>query len=785
MMQTLECTPQQIQFSIPEATVRQLRINGTNTPIIGQDRAISALELGLGIRADGYNIFIMGASGTGRRTVLTTLLKNYRANPEDLQDIAYVCNFKHQLEPRALFFPPETGIYFRDTLKTAIESIRKQVVQISNSEVFATARKKITAEAESQENLLLSKFETEMALSGFSVIQIRDDEARSMDLVPIVRNKSVTLDELQRQVATGKLPQEKLNTIRENYFRCLDRMSDLFSILRERRKETEKKVRALRTESATPIIENELTVLTSLLGKKPANHGALEYLKELKEDLFSNKHLFDPFKSASHKRVFFGRYAVNLVCEHTKDKNYIVQEEVPTFVNLFGSIDPSNANDDSSVNGHLHIRPGAIHRAAGGFLILRLQDVLMEEGTWPYLKRVLQSGKAEIQTPPSGNHLPSILKPQALPINLKVIIIGGSYSYDFLYQEDPDFQKLFKVCAEFDSVMPLTDENMARVIAFVTDTAKRSGTLPIDDSGLARILTYAARVSEYRTMLTTRFILISDLILEADYHARKQTSPAISREIVAKAIEHRQYLQKLPEEKYSEMVKSREIVLDVTGAIIGKVNGLAIMDRGYHAFGIPIAVTAQAAPGNKGIINIERESGLSGEIYDKAHLIIQGLLHRKYAQDIPLALSASICFEQSYTEVDGDSASCAEFFALLSAIAQIPLRQDIAVTGSLNQLGDVQPVGGIPEKIEGFFETCSILGLTGTQGVIIPRRNMSNLLPSERLQTAVEDGLFHIWAIDTVDEGISLLAPVSSAEFDRKVREVLLEHAERMRKFAN
>lgn len=781
-MQTLECTPQQIRFTIPEETVRRLRINGTETPIIGQDRAVSAMELGLGIRADGYNIFIMGASGTGRRTVLTTLLKNYKANPDDLQDIAYVCNFRNQLEPKALFFPPESGAYFRDTLKTALESIRRQAVQITKSEVFAAASKKITAEAESEENLLLSEFEMQMAMEGFSLVQIHDDEARSMDLIPVLRGRPVSLEELQKRTAAGKFPAERLNSIREQYYRCLDRMSDLFTTLRDKRRETEKKLRELRTKSAEPVIDNELAVLRTLFSKEPQNSATLEFLQALRDDLLSNNHLFaESFKSSAHKRAFFGRYAVNLICEHTKDSPHIIQEEVPTFANLFGSIDPTGGNEDSSMNGHLRIRPGAVHRAAGGFLILRLQDLLMEDGAWPYLKRVLQSGITEIQTPPSGNHLPSLLKPQPLPVKLKVIIIGGAYSYDILYQEDPDFQKLFKVCAEFDSVMPASDENMSQLIAFVKDTCQKARLLPVDDSGLSRILTYAAQVSEYRTMLTTRFIVISDLIHEADYQARKQMSAVITGELVAKAIEHRRYLQKLSEEKYIEMVKSREIILDISGSTIGKMHGLAVLDRGYHSFGTPVAVTAQAAPGDTGVINIERESGLSGEIYDKAHLIIQGLLHRKYAQDMPLSLSASICFEQSYSPVDGDSASCAEFFALLSAIAQIPLRQDIAVTGSLNQLGDVQPVGGIPEKIEGFFETCSIIGLTGTQGVIIPRRNLPNLLPSDRLQTAVEDGLFHIWAIDTVDEGLSLIAPVPPEEFGKKVRDALSRQVEQMR----
>jgi len=778
---TQELTPEQITFSIPVETVHQLRVNGAGNPIIGQDRAVSALELGLGIKADGYNIFIMGASGTGRRTVLTTLLADYKANPADLQDIAYVYNFAHPLEPKALFFPAGTGTQFRKKLQAAVESVKTQALQITKSETFASASKKILSLSDTDENQLLAEFESRMTIEGFKVIQIKEDASRSMDLVPLVKGKSVAFDDLQARVATGKFSLDRLNTMRENYYRCLDQMSALFAILQEKRRTTETQIRTLKAESVSPIIDIALEPLKQACLETPDCTAVIDHLAEIKADLLSRiQSCTEPFKSSVYKKNFFGRYLINIVCEYSPEKNYIVQEEVPTFANLFGSIESVGSAEDVTVNGHLRLRSGAVHRAFGGFLVLRLQDLLMEEGAWPYLKRILQSGKIEIQTPPTGNYIPSLLKPQPLPAKLKVIIIGGEHSYDFLYQEDPDFQKLFKVCAEFDAVMPRTDENMAKFIAFVDEFITRQKMLPVDDGALARILSYAARISEYRSMLTTRFTQISDLITEADYQARKQKDPVITAEIISQTIEYRRYLQKLPEEKYAEMIRSHEILLDVSGTMIGKVNGLAVHDRGYHAFGIPVAVTAQAAPGNKGVINIERESGLSGEIYDKAHLIIQGLLHRKYAIDIPLAVSASICFEQSYSEVDGDSASCAEFFALLSAIARIPLRQDIAVTGSLNQLGDVQPVGGVPEKIEGFFDTCSILGLTGKQGVIIPRRNLNNVLPSDRVQKAVNAGLFHIWAINTVDDGLEILSGIQSAEFTSRVYEILKGYASQM-----
>ena len=783
---TLELTPSEITFSIPETKIRCLRADGAVNPIIGQDRAISALELGLGIRADGFNIFIMGASGTGRRTVLKALLANYKANAAELQDIAYTYNFARPLEPKAIFLKPGEGAAFRKGLQQAIEAIRKQALGIAKSEGYAAASRKILSASDAEENQLLADFESRAAGDGFKLIQIKDDEARSMDLVPVYRGNATTFDDLQNLVARGKYPRDRLNALRESYYRSLDQMSELFSEIRDKRRAADKKIRTLKSETIAPIVDAELNPLKARFAAGPETASVAEFLQAARDDLVARVPVYsEPFKSPRHKKAFFGRYAINLVCENPEGKDYVIQEEVPTFANLFGSIEsPSANNDDIAVNGHLRLRAGAIHRASGGFLVLRLQDLLLEEGAWPYLKRVLQSGKIEIQTPPTGNHVPSILKPQVLPARLKVVIIGGEHSYDFLYQEDPDFQKLFKICAEFDSVMPRTDENMAKYIAYIEELGRRSGALPFADSGLARILSHAARLAEYRSMLTTRFTQISDLVTEANFQAKLMEESEISQAVVSKAIEHRRYLQRLPEEKYADMIRSREILLDVSGTRVGKMNGLAVHDRGYHAFGIPVAVTAQAAPGDTGVINIERESGLSGEIYDKAHLIIQGLLQRKYAKDIPLAVSASICFEQSYTEVDGDSASCAEFFALVSAIAQEPLRQDIAVTGSLNQLGDVQPVGGVPEKIEGFFDACSILGLTGSQGVIIPRRNLDSLLPSDRLQQAVEDGLFHIWAIDTVDEGLEIISGIPSAEFDRRVCAVLANYYERMRKFS-
>ncbi|WP_255945503.1 AAA family ATPase [Brucepastera parasyntrophica] len=433
-----ELIPEQIAFSIPEETVRHLRLNGAKEPIIGQDRAIDALELGLGINASGYNIFISGASGTGRRTVLTTLLADYKANWDELQDIAYAYNFSRPLEPKALFFPAGCGADFKKKLHTAIDSIRRQTRQTFKSEAFLAEKKKIAAAIDTEENQILADFERRMIAEGFKLVQIRDDKSRSMDLVPVFKRKPVSFDELQIKAAQGKFSDEKLTQLRETYYRCMDQMAELFSMLREKRRSVDKEIRGLKTKSASPIIENELAFLKSFYSKEPGNRAVLTYLAEIKDDLLSRLHIYaEPFRSAAQKRTFFERYEVNLFSEHTPEKNYIIQEEVPTFANLFGSIEVTDGSRTAAVNGHLRLRAGAVHRAFGGFLVLRLQDLLMEDGAWPYLKRVLQSGKIEIQTPPSGNQTPSLLKPEALPAKLKVIIIGEGTHMIFCTRKIP------------------------------------------------------------------------------------------------------------------------------------------------------------------------------------------------------------------------------------------------------------------------------------------------------------------------------------------------------------
>ncbi len=776
----------ELSFSIPEEKIQKLKQNCDSFRIVGQDRAIQAIELGLGVSGEGYNIFVMGAPGTGRRTVLSSLLKDYKPDQEKIQDIAYAYNFSKPLEPQALFFPVGKARAFRNEVKKAVENIHSKTLLLLKSQAFLAEQKKIISKNNITEQNLLSDFEGKMLNAGFKMIEVKDENSQSVDLVPVIEDEAISFSDLQALVRKGEIPEDYFDKLREEYNACLDEMSDLFFILKNNQIETEKELESQQKNAIIPIIKEELKGAKQLLKtykeentnkKQEKDFIKIEkFLKKVEEDLIARTHRYsNEFKSSKAKKLFLGRYIINIICENTAKKKYVIKENTPSFTNLFGAIESASDSTLPESNGHLRIRQGAVHKAFGGYLVLQFRDLVEEEDSWIYLKRILQTGKIEIHSPPSGNQIPSIYKPEALAANFKVIIIGGEYTYDLLYQEDPDFYKLFKVCAEFDSVMTNNDENITAFISVVNHLCKKRNLLPITNSGYAKLVTYASEMADSRVLLTTKFTKIANLLVEADFNARKQNKKEICSAVLNDTIEKRHYLHSLPEEKFAKLVQLGDILISVDGTERAKINGLAVEERGYHSFGVPVAVTAQASPGNSGIVNIEREAGLSGEIYDKAHLIITSLLRQKFAKKFPLSISASVCFEQSYSYIDGDSASCAEFLALISAIGDFPMRQDIAVTGSLNQHGMVQPVGGISEKIEGFFNTCKILGFTGKQGVMIPYSNKNNLFLSKEILEACQKGIFNIWVIKNIDEGIKLLSGLSEESYSHRISQKLEE----------
>ncbi|MBQ2528079.1 MAG: AAA family ATPase, partial [Spirochaetales bacterium] len=444
------------------------------------------------------------------------------------------------------------------------------------------------------------------------------------------------------------------------------------------------------------------------------------------------------------------KYRVNLVCDNSGlQRCPLVEEYHPTHTNLFGQM------TSSSEYAHLRLTSGSLLDAAGGFFVVRADKILSQEGLWESLKLYAESSSFIVRGQNDKNS--TFIRPVTSAVATKIILIGSDELYDKLCDSDDEFLRLFKVSAEFDFSMPATDENIRGTIAYLLDITAKNTQIPISDSAICQLLVYSSWYAEMRDELTTKLSFLGDLVSEANYVAEREGRNEIDADCINRAMEERDFANSLTEDKINQEIQSGEMVISLEGTKTGVINGLAVMDRGLASFGTPTVISVSVAPGSEGIVNIEHEAGLSGEIHDKGLLILQGYLRKQYARTFPLSVYAGICFEQSYAEVDGDSASSAELFALLSAIGELPVRQDIAVTGSVNQLGDIQPVGGINEKIAGFFAICSLMGLTGRQGVIIPRQNIKTLILPDKVLSAIEAGKFHIYPISTIDEGMEIL----------------------------
>lgn len=789
-MRKLSFHEAEFRFSLEK--IEKLKSLGTKSEIIGQQRALKALEMGLGLKASGFNIFVMGDSGTGRRTAINKVLADFKVNYKNVCDIAYVYNFQNPFEPDAIFFPAAKGLSFKRSLKQALNDVLDMTVSLSCSESYLTKSNRILSESNAIETRLLLDFESEMSDRGFRLVQIKQEGVpSSFDLNPIIDGKDVSFSDLQEKLEHAEISEKDFRSLKEKYYTCLEDMNGFFDKIKANQAVCKEKLKNLLYASVEPIIASCLKPLFEkvkgfeLLFVKDGKENCEKlrvFLQNIEKNLIETVQVFyKGFKQSANKKKFLAKYDINVICENSSEKNYVVSENLPSFSNLFGSIDTASLTESSVRDAHMRICPGAVHRAFGGYLILRLQDLLQEEDSYFYLKRVLQSEKIEIQVSSSSNSGASVFKPKALPAKFKLIVIGEANSYDTMYETDPDFSKLFKVCAEFSSVMIRNDENELAFISFVNKIAEEHTVPTIETSAYARLLAYACELSGSRKFISTQFSKVSDLILQAALIAKRKSSKTIDEAIITQTIKDLRFLYSLPEEEYLNELKFASVFLTVSGKKIGSINGLAVQDRGYFSFGLTERITAQSSPGETGLINIESEVGFSGEVYDKAHMIISSLLKNTYARDTKLSVDASICFEQSYGIIEGDSASCAEFLALLSSISEIPFRQDLAITGSLNQHGDVQAIGGLSEKIEGFFKVCKILGFTGSQGVVIPEANCEDLFLSDEVLKAVKEGSFSIYAIRTIDEAVEIFSDCSHEEISKAVK-LRLENFNRVMK---
>lgn len=733
--------------------------------IIGQERAIKAIQTGLDIKSLGYNIFITGMVGTGRTTTIKQLLEKLEQEKETPDDILFVNNFKNPDEPALITLPAGKGKLFQEAMDKLIEMLRINIPELLKSRYYADRRDSLIEAQQRKQKEALKNFEEEVAEQGFAVIQVQMGLFVKPDLIPIIDGQSIPFNKLEALVREGKFPKQKFEELQKKYEQLTDKLEHIFEQLKEMEEETQNMLKKWDEESITPLIRGGI----SEVRRRFPYLKVSEYLSNVERNLIKNIDLFKAQKKEGAEKETgdqFLAYRVNPLVDNTDLKGEpVIMETNPNYINLFGSIEQTTNRLGLIKTDFTKIKAGSFLKANGGYLVMNALDALVEPGVWPTLKRTLRNQIFEIQ-----NYMPfylfstTRLKPEPIPCKAKVVMIGDSHIYNILYYLDDDFKKIFKVKSEFDSEMDKGQNTIQEYAQFIKKICVEDKLLPFNKGGIATIIEYGTRLTGRQRKVTTRFHIISDVIREASYWAKKANKNDVGREHVEKAINECFERVSLIEDKIQELIEEGTILIDTEGKVEGQVNGLSVYAMGEFSFGKPTRITAKTAVGRAGVINIEREADLSGSTHNKGVLILGGYLRGKYAQDKPFSLSASIAFEQSYSGVDGDSASSTEVYAIISSLSHLPLRQDIAVTGSLNQKGEIQPIGGVNEKVEGFFDVCKAKGLTGTQGVIIPFQNVQNLMLRKDVVEAVKGGTFHIYPIKTIDEGIEILIGIKAGK---------------------
>jgi len=749
--------------------------------IIGQERALEAIRVGLDINSIGYNIFVTGLAGTGRFSTIKCVLEDIDMKGKIPNDICYVNNFKNPDMPHMLSLPAGQGIAFKKEMETLIEALKKKIPLVFENETYLNKKKEVVEKYRNKQADMFRDFEKKVNKEGFALVQIQMGPYSRPGIFPVVEGNPVNIDQLESMVEEDKFSKEELEKIKEKQVGLINELETIFKETRKSEKEIKEELTSLDYEVVSPIVKDSI----SDIKEKFEYEKVQRYLDEVREDILANLNRFREREETPTSPLpglvlpqpadSFGEYQVNVLVDNSEAKGApIIVETTPNYRNLFGTIERAVDRAGIWKTDFSHIKAGSFLRANGGYLIFNALDALVEPWVWPALKRTLKNQVIEIQTyDPFYFFSTSALKPEPIECNTKVIMIGDAQIYYILYNLDDDFKKIFKIKADFDSVMNKDTEKIHQYASFIRKICDEDKLKPFDRSGIAAVVEYGVRMAGRQKKLSTRFHLIADLVIEANYWAVKDGSDVVSERHVDKAIEKKIYRVNLIEEKIQEMIDDGTILIDSDGRVVGQVNGLSVYSFGDHTFGKPSRITAKTSMGKAGIINIEREVEMSGPIHNKGVYILAGYLRDKYAQDKPITMSASVCFEQSYSGVEGDSASSTELYALLSSLSGLPLRQDIAVTGSVNQKGEVQPIGGVNEKIEGFFDVCKAKGLTGKQGVMIPHLNVGDLMLRKDVVQAVEEGKFRIYPVKTIDQGIEILAGVEAGERleDGKFRE--------------
>jgi lon-related putative ATP-dependent protease len=759
------CDPAQLAF---ETTEELQPLDGT----IGQDRAVRALTFGLEMRGDGFNLFVAGPRGTGRSSTVDAYVRRLAEAQPAPDDWCYVHNFKDATCPTALKLPSGRAAVLAQDMRTLMDAVRRDLRRVFESREYRQQQQETYKTVADTRDRLIGELGERAQQHGLALSMT---PAGPM-VVPLSEGRPMSQEEL---LQLPDQERERLNQQGEELARALREIGEQ---VRQLERDTHQRV----IEQDAQVAHSTIEPLVRELEAKYSDQASVqEYLSQVQEDLIAQAEEIHRVAVANaeadrgasqamppglaqlqqqREEAIFQRYRVAVLVDNGDTRGApVVVESNPTYYNLLGRME-YRSELGSMVTDFSMIKAGALHRANGGYLVLHATDVLTSPGAWDVLKRSLKTGLIRIEN--IGEQFTAIpaatLRPAPIPLDVKVVLIGPPNVYYLLQFQDEDFSKLFRVRADFDTEISLTDEHLARYAAFVAGQVREGGLRHFHRGAVAKIAEYGARLDDHQAKLSARFQQIADVVAEASFWAAKTGSQLVMAEHVAQAIDEKTYRSNLMEDKIRELINDGTLLIDVTGKCQGQVNGLSVLDLGDYSFGRPMRITAQTALGADGFTNLDRETRLSGRIHSKGFLILTSFLQSRYAQDKPLAISGRITFEQSYGEVEGDSASSTEVYALLSALSGLPLRQGIAVTGSVNQRGEVQSVGGVTRKIEGFYDVCRLQGLTGEQGVLIPPANVKNLMLREDVVEAVRQGRFHIWAVASVDEGMEILTGVKA-----------------------
>ncbi len=728
---------------------------------IGQSRAIDAINFGLAVERAGYNLFLTGLTGTGKAATIKASLRRFIEERKtqgityDFFDWCYVYNAAAPDQPKILKLPHGLGKSFVNQMEVLLKTLKEEIPKTFGSEEYTRKKQEIMQEHQRKYQGAIDALEREASSKNLMV------QLSPMGAVVVPLEDGVPL---QREEFL-KRPESERAEIESKRLELMKKVDETYSVIKDLEKEIGEKMKELDLKAGQYAIERPFAEISKAFAAYPE---VVSFANEMKEYTLQKLDWFTqaPPPQAQGVPIMqadpFAAYKVNLFVDNSSLSGPpIIFEPNPNWFNMFGKIE-RKALMGTYVSDHTMIKAGAVQLANGGYLILNIRDVLMNGGVWEGLKRIIKSKEVRVEDPwdQFGFIAPQGMRAQPMPVDFKIVVMGEDTIYQLLTTYDEDFWEMFKVKADFDDQMDRTEENVRSFSCYVRSCCDDERLLPFDRSGVCKVLEYAVRSAGDQEKISARFGPLKDLLIEADYWARRDQQQMINGGHVERAVKEKIHRLDLVAERIRRMITEGTILVDVEGSVVGQVNGLSVYDLGIFSFGRPNRITAKTFLGRRGVINIERESQLSGRIHDKGVLILSGYLGSKYAQDKPLSLSASICFEQSYSGVEGDSASSTELYAIISSLSDLPVRQNIAVTGSVNQKGEVQPIGGVNQKIEGFFDVCKAKGLTGEQGVMIPYQNIRHLMLREDVVKAVQDGQFHIYSVRNIDEGIEILTGI-------------------------